>query len=304
MADTSIKLSGTYDSIEAYRILEEMRGINTECEEIRDEAASAVTTATSAATTAQGYADNASTYASSAQTYAGNANTSASAAAGSASTASTAANNALDSKTAAASSASAASTSETNAAASATAAAASAAEAGSKAPIDSPAFTGTPTVPTPGNSDNSTKIANTSWVENIFFSKLVAKLAASTAASISSLNTSSLFYRMLSWALTASGVQYNFSNSSAWYICMGNLLGGLIIQGGTRSDQSGKCNFTFPVTFVYIPNIQLSVRTGTDDAVTYPCKIANETTTGFTAITTTSGGTLMQVRTYYLAVGK
>lgn len=136
------------------------------------------------------------------------------------------------------------------------------------------------------------------------FSKIVTHLASSTAASISSLNTSSLFYRMLSWALTASGVQYNFSNSAAWYICMGNLLGGLIIQGGTRSDQSGKCNFTFPVTFVYIPNIQLSVRTGTDDAVTYPCKIANETTTGFTAITTTSGGTLIQVRTYYLAVGK
>ena len=64
------------------------------------------------------------------------------------------------------------------------------------------------------------------------FSKIVTHLASSTAASISSLNTSSLFYRMLSWALTASGVQYNFSNSSAWYICFGNLLGGLIIQGG------------------------------------------------------------------------
>ena len=55
------------------------------------------------------------------------------------------------------------------------------------------------------------------------FSKIVTHLASSTAASISSLNTSSLFYRMLSWALTASGVQYNFSNFAAWYICFGNL---------------------------------------------------------------------------------
>ena len=88
-------------------------------------------------------------------------------------------------------------------------------------------------VPTPANSDNSTKAATTAFVENTFFAKLVTKLAANTAASISSLNTSSLFYRMLSWALTASGVQYNFTNSSAWYICFGSLLGGLIIQGGT-----------------------------------------------------------------------
>ena len=77
------------------------------------------------------------------------------------------------------------------------------------------------------------------------FSKIVTHLASSTAASISSLNTSSLFYRMLSWALTASGVQYNFSNSSAWYICMGNLLGGLIIQGG-RVSLTG--NYYYDIT--------------------------------------------------------
>lgn len=88
------------------------------------------------------------------------------------------------------------------------------------------------------------------------FSKIVTHLASSTAASISSLNTSSLFYRMLSWALTASGVQYNFNNSSAWYICFGNLLGGLIIQGGSYSltgqQQGGSYSnkvITFPINF-------------------------------------------------------
>jgi len=97
----------------------------------------------------------------------------------------------------------------------------------------------TDTIP---DSENSSKAATTSWVETVFFSKLVAKLAATTATSISSLSTSSLFYRMLSWALTAAGVQYNFTNSSAWYICLGSLFGGLIIQGGYESGvtASGK----------------------------------------------------------------
>jgi hypothetical protein len=82
------------------------------------------------------------------------------------------------------------------------------------------------------------------------FSKIVTHLASSAAASISSLNTSSLFYRMLSWALTASGVQYNFSNSSAWYICFGNLFGGLIIQGGNASLASNQTSMdiTLPLT--------------------------------------------------------
>ena len=82
------------------------------------------------------------------------------------------------------------------------------------------------------------------------FSKIVTHLASATAATISSLNTSSLFYRMLTWALTASGVQYNLTNSSAWYVCLGSLFGGLIIQGGyTRRDNENtpNQNFTFSV---------------------------------------------------------
>ena len=90
-------------------------------------------------------------------------------------------------------------------------------------------------VPTPANNDNSTKAATTAWVENVFFTKLVAKLLATTAATISSLSTSSLFYRFLAQALSVAGVQYNLSNSSAWYICLGSLFGGLIIQGGKGS---------------------------------------------------------------------
>ena len=61
---------------------------------------------------------------------------------------------------------------------------------------------------------------------------IVTHLASSAAISISSLNTNSVFYRLLQYALNAAGVQYNFTNSSAWYICLGALFGGLIIQGG------------------------------------------------------------------------
>lgn len=135
MADTTIKLSGTYDSIEAYRILEEMREMCADFEDIKTEAETAASTATAAVTTAQAAANNASTYATNAQTYAGNANTSAGEAAGYASNASTSATNAATSETNASNSASAAATSESNAATSetnasdsATAAAASAAE--------------------------------------------------------------------------------------------------------------------------------------------------------------------------------
>lgn len=67
---------------------------------------------------------------------------------------------------------------------------------------------------------------------------IVTHLASNAAISISSLNTSSVFYRLLSYALTAAGVQYNFTNSNAWYICLGSLFGGLIIQGGSCSYQS------------------------------------------------------------------
>lgn len=42
------------------------------------------------------------------------------------------------------------------------------------APKESPAFTGTPTAPTPSISDDSTKIANTEWVQSLLTSKFTA----------------------------------------------------------------------------------------------------------------------------------
>ena len=99
-------------------------------------------------------------------------------------------------------------------------------------------------------------------IGSTLFSKIVTHLASATAASISSLNTSSLFYRMLSWALTASGVQYNLTNSSSWYICFGSLLGGLIIQGGLGeiSTLAGWANrIDFPISFSDFNNFNVLI---------------------------------------------
>jgi hypothetical protein len=119
------------------------------------------------------------------------------------------------------------------------------------------------TTVTPGNSDNSTKAATTAFVENTFFDKLVAKLLATTAATITSLSTSSLFYRFLAQALSVAGVQYNLSNSSAWYICLGSLFGGLIIQGGIVAEitSSDAHSFVFPVAFSNTNNYVMMVST-------------------------------------------
>ena len=176
MADTSIKLSGTYDSIEAYRILEEMRDMSEDYEGIKTEAEAAASAATAASTAATNAVNAANTAVSNAQTYAGNANTSASDAAGYASNASTSATNAATSETNASNSASAAATSESNAATSetnasdsATAAAASAAEVEAALddylPLSGGTLTGDVLGVTPPNGDNSKKLANTEFIQ-------------------------------------------------------------------------------------------------------------------------------------------
>ena len=90
---------------------------------------------------------------------------------------------------------------------------------------------------------------------------IVTHLASSAAISISSLNTNSVFYRLLQYALTAAGVQYNFTNSNAWYICLGSLFGGLIIQGGRTQFITSAYNFSFPVTYT-TRSIIMAIRQG------------------------------------------
>ena len=109
-----------------------------------------------------------------------------------------------------------------------------------------------------------------------FFDLLIEKLASALPMTISSLNTNSVFYRLLQYALTAAGVQYNFQNSNAWYICLGSLFGGLIIQGGEvgNVDASATIVVTLLVSFSYANNAVsaysgqnggLTTKTGTFD---------------------------------------
>lgn len=88
---------------------------------------------------------------------------------------------------------------------------------------------------------------------------IVTHLASSAAISISELSTDSIFYRLLAFALNAAGVRYNFSNSNAWYICLGALFGGLIIQGGKfgqsieiEANSSTKVSVTPSITATFL----------------------------------------------------
>ncbi len=63
----------------------------------------------------------------------------------------------------------------------------------------------------------------------------IAHLISSTLAStVTACSTGSVFGKLVEKLLDASGMRYNFSNSNAWYLCLGSLFGGLIIQGGKQ----------------------------------------------------------------------
>ena len=79
---------------------------------------------------------------------------------------------------------------------------------------------------------------------------VIAHLASSTLVSlVTSVSTGSVFGKMVEKLLEASGVQYNFTNANAWYICLGSLFGGLIIQGGEAvTDIYYRTAVTLPIS--------------------------------------------------------
>ena len=77
--------------------------------------------------------------------------------------------------------------------------------------------------------------------------------------------------------LQAKGVRYDFTNENAWYICLGEAFGGLIIQGGKRQERNDDL-VTFPIAFSHkILGIQLTKGWGVN-APSYK----NATLTNFT----------------------
>jgi len=87
------------------------------------------------------------------------------------------------------------------------------ADIGSGAPIDSPAFTGTPTAPTPTAGDNSTKLATTEYVDQASFSSSLPAQSAYSGMFLRTDGTNAGWQHMLDgvvnggigWSLLVSG---------------------------------------------------------------------------------------------------
>lgn len=111
-----------------------------------------------------------------------------------------------------------------------------------KAPKASPAFSGSPTTPTPSASDNSTKISNTSWVQTwvkSFINNLSGNLQVTWDGNK---------YTIPSLGITG------LSDINNGYISFGKLSGGLILQYGVTNSYLGNypyaaCNVNFPINF-------------------------------------------------------
>lgn len=104
-----------------------------------------------------------------------------------------------------------------------------------KAPKASPAFSGTPTAPTPGTTDNSTRIPNTSWVQTWvknFINSLDDNLDVQWSGS--------------TFTVPALGITGLMAQNG--YISLGKLFGGLILQWGTNTINSSGQNFITPIS--------------------------------------------------------
>ena len=95
--------------------------------------------------------------------------------------------------------------------------------------------------------------------------------------------------------LQSKGVRYDFSNENAWYICLGEAFGGLIIQGGKRTERNDD-SVTFPIAFQHkVFGIQLTKGWGVNAA-----SYKNATLTNFTMYSHDNRG----YKTTWLAVGR
>lgn len=100
----------------------------------------------------------------------------------------------------------------------------------------SPAFSGTPTAPTPGTTDNSTRIPNTSWVQT-WVKSFINNLSGDLQV-----NWSGAFFTIP--ALGVSGLA-----QQTGYINFSKLFGGFKIQWGNNSSSSRSVNIKYPIAF-------------------------------------------------------
>lgn len=142
------------------------------------------------------------------------------------------------------------------------------------APKTSPALTGSPTAPTQGTSDNSTKIATTAFVRNL----------------INQLKTDGTLGGIVGGSLTQNG-WVKFSN-------------GLILQWGTYNMNSQSVSVTFPISFFNscLNVIGVATRANDSDGKTPGYDATSISKTGF--ICTNGTNHLVNLNMRYLAIGK
>nr|DAW25371.1 MAG TPA: tail-collar fiber protein [Caudoviricetes sp.] len=128
-------------------------------------------------------------------------------------------------------------------------------------------------------------------------------------------NSKDVVKAIIAETLASAGVRYDFSNTSAWYICLGVLFGGLIIQGGNDNDsqayydigsQQRQEQFTFPIAFktkpLYVHPYAINkvemrhlARIGFSES--------QITTTGFYAVISENSNDIEQIKMRYIAIG-
>lgn len=142
------------------------------------------------------------------------------------------------------------------------------------APKVSPALTGSPTAPTQGTSDNSTKIATTAFVRNL----------------INQLKNDGTLGGIVGGSLTQNG-WVKYSN-------------GLILQWGTYNMNSQSVSVTFPISFFNscLNVIGVATRANDSDGKTPGYDATSISKTGF--ICTNGTNHLVNLNMRYLAIGK
>lgn len=144
-----------------------------------------------------------------------------------------------------------------------------------KAPKASPAFSGTPTAPTPGTTDNSTRIPNTSWVQTWvknFINSLDDNLDVQWSGS--------------TFTVPALGITGLMAQNG--YISLGKLFGGLILQWGNPYCVGTQFYWRFPISFNRLFIIVEAHQTsGAGDFKTF--SILNPDNNGFTLNSSADG---------------
>ena len=141
------------------------------------------------------------------------------------------------------------------------------------------------------------------------------QLVKTLLSSLNIKNATDVVNALESEKATGLGIRYDFSNVNAWYICLGKLLGNLIIQGGNDSDaqayydigsQQRQEQFTFPIAFKFKPlhvhpyavnkvELRHLSRIGISDSQITP--------TGFAAVISENSNAIEQIKMRYIALG-